>query len=118
MNPRKLEKLSGTVQRFLSDILGKEISDPRLRGAIVNRVVLSSDGSSARVFYSLMGSEEDERQCREAMASALPFIRRRLAAFLETRTVPVLQFVYDSSIREGELVLSAIRKLGRDTSPD
>jgi len=118
LNPRKLEKLSVPVQRFLSDILGKEISDPRLRGAIVNRVVLSSDGSSARVFYSLMGSEEDERQCREAMASALPFIRRRLAAFLETRTVPALQFVYDSSIREGELVLSAIRKLGRDSSPD
>lgn len=118
MNPRKLEKLSGMVQRFISDILEKEISDPRIRGASVNRVVLSSDGSSARVFYSLIGSEEDERQCREAMASALPFIRRRLAAFLETRTVPVLQFVYDSSIREGELVLSAIRKLGKDTSPD
>jgi ribosome-binding factor A len=118
LNPRKLEILSAMVQRFISDILEKEISDPRLRGASVNRVVLSSDGSSARVFYSLIGSEEDERQCREAMASALPFMRRRLAAYLETRTVPVLQFVYDSSIRDGELVLSAIRKLGRDTTPD
>lgn len=118
MNPRKLEILSVMVQRFISDILGKEISDPRLRGASVNRVVLSNDGSSARVFYSLIGSEDDERQCREAMASALPFIRRRLAACLETRTVPVLQFIYDSSIRDGELVLSAIRKLGRDTTPD
>lgn len=118
MNPRKLEKLSGSVQLFISDILGREISDPRLRGASVNRVVLSNDGSSARVFYSLIGSEEDERQCREAMVSALPFIRRRLAALLETRTVPALQFVYDSSIREGELVLSAIRKLGKDSPPD
>lgn len=118
MNPRKLEKLSGTVQLLISDILGKEISDPRLRGATVNRVVLSSDGSSARIFYSLIGSEEDERQCREATASALPFIRRRLAALLDTRTVPSLQFVYDSSIREGELVLSAIRKLGKGSTPD
>jgi len=31
LNPRKLEKLSGMVQRFISDILEKEISDPRLR---------------------------------------------------------------------------------------
>ena len=106
------------VQMYISGILEKEISDPRLRGVLVNRVVLSSDGSSARIFFSLIGTAEEEKQCRDAMTSALPFIRRRLASMLETRTVPALQFIFDSSIREGELVLSAIRKLGKDTAPD
>lgn len=118
MNPRKLEILSGMVQRHISVILEREISDPRLSGVVVNRVVLSRDGSSARVFYSLIGSPEEEQQCREAMIPALPFIRRRLAAMLETRTVPAIQFIFDSSIKEGEEVLSAIRKLGRDKPPD
>jgi ribosome-binding factor A len=118
LNPRKQEKLSGAVQRYISDILGREVSDPRLCGATVNRVLLSGDGSGARVFYSMVGSLEEQQSCREAMESAAPFIRRRLASMLETRTVPVLQFIFDSSIRQGEEVLSVIRKMERDAVPD
>jgi ribosome-binding factor A len=118
LNPRKLEKLSGQILRCISGILEKEISDPRLHGATVNRVLLSGDGSSARVYISKLGSPEDESECSMAMGSALPFIRRRLAAMMETRTVPALHFIYDSSIKEGEEVLTAIRKLGRDSAPD
>ncbi len=118
MNSRKLEILSGAVQRHVSSIIEREVSDPRISGVIVNRVVLSSDGSSARVFYSLIGTPEEEQQCREAMVTALPFIRRRLASMLETRTVPSLQFIFDSSVKEGEQVLSAIRQLERDKPSD
>ncbi len=118
MNPRKLEKLSGVVQRHVSDILSREVSDPRLRGATVNRVLMSGDGAGARVYYSMIGSPEEQQDCMEAMESATPFIRRRLASMMETRTVPVLQFIFDSSIRRGEEVLKVIRKMERDAIPD
>lgn len=118
MNKRKLEVLSEQILRMLSTILEKDISDPRLLGAGVNRVLLSGDGSSARVYISRPGTPEEEKDCREAMGSALPFMRRRLASMMETRTVPALHLIYDSSVREGEEVLSALRKLGKDSAPD
>ncbi len=114
MDVRRVERLSEQFRLLISGILEKDISDPRLEFVTVNRVSLSKDGSFATVFFSMIGSEDDIIQSRNAMESASGFIRRELAGKVRLRTVPKLQFVYDRSLEEGEKILGIIRELNTD----
>jgi ribosome-binding factor A len=114
MDQRRVERLSEQIRLLISDILDKDISDPRLELVNINRIRLVKDGSFATVFYSRLGSESDIDECEAAMNSASGFIRRGLSARMSLRTVPKLRFVYDRSLEEGERILGIIRKFGDD----
>jgi len=114
MDARRVERLSEQFRLLISGILEKDISDPRLEYVTVNRVSLSKDGSFATVFFSMIGSEDDITQSRNAMESASGFIRRELAGKVHLRTVPKLDFVYDRSLEEGEKILGIIREFNTD----
>jgi len=111
MDRRRIERLSEQIRIIISDILEKDISDPRLEFVNVNRVRLAKDGSFATVYYSRVGSGAEDEDCRSAMMSASGFIRRTLASRMDLRTVPKLRFVYDMSLEEGERILGLIREL-------
>ena len=114
MDARRVERLSEQFRLLISGILEKEVSDPRLEFVTVNRVCLSKDGSFATVFFSMIGSEDNIVQSRNAMESASGFIRRELAGKVRLRTVPKLRFVYDRSLEEGEKILGIIREINPD----
>jgi len=114
MDQRRIERLSEQIRMLISNILEKDISDPRLELVNINRVRLAKDGSFATVFYSRVGSESDIEDCEAAMNSASGFIRRGLSARMHLRTVPKLHFTYDRSLEEGERILGIIRELEDD----
>ena len=114
MDQRRVERLSEQIRMLISDILDKNISDPRLEMVNINRILLAKDGSFATVFYSRVGSESDIEDCKAAMKSASGFIRCGLSARMSLRTVPKLRFVYDRSLEEGEKILGILREFGDD----
>ncbi len=114
MDQRRVERLSEQIRMLISDILEKDISDPRLELVNINRVRLAKDGSFATVFYSQAGSESDLEGCEAAMSSASGFIRHGLSARMNLRIVPKLRFTYDRSLEEGERILGIIREFEDD----
>jgi ribosome-binding factor A len=114
MDERRVERLSEQLRMLISDILEKQVSDPRLEFVNVNRVRLAKDGSFATVFYSMLGSDDDVEECRTAMESASGYIRRELSSRMSLRTVPKLRFHYDRSLEEGEKILGILREIEDD----
>jgi ribosome-binding factor A len=114
MDERRVERLSEQLRILISDILEKDVSDPRLEFVNINGVRLAKDGSFATVFYSMLGSETAVEECMAAMDSASGFIRRELSARMSLRTVPKLRFHYDRSMEEGEKVLGILREFEDD----
>lgn len=96
---------------LVSEIIQREISDPRLDSVVVNRVELARDGSFARLFVSSYLPEAKSDEIKKALRKASGFIRKNLASRLDLRIVPSLRFQWDDSVKEGEEVLSALRKL-------
>lgn len=108
---RRTEKINAAIQTDISDII-RRLKDPRLQNLIsVTEVIISGDLKHARVFISVLGSEEEKRESLKGLSSAAGFIRKELAERLTLRYVPELLFERDDSIEHGSHVLDIIMKL-------
>jgi ribosome-binding factor A len=77
----------------------------------ITQVSTSPDLRHAKVFVSVMGSEEEKRDTMVGLRSATPFVRRELGSRLALRFIPELRFMLDESIEEGDRVLRLMDRL-------
>ncbi|MDX2438419.1 MAG: 30S ribosome-binding factor RbfA [Acidobacteriota bacterium] len=95
-------RLEGEIRSVLSELLRLEVNDPRLTDVTVSGIKLSADRSKARVYFSVIGDEERERQAADGFSAAASFMRRRLGQTMRLRVVPTLDFHRDTSYEYGD----------------
>ena len=105
---RRSERVSELVLRELSQLLVRELKDPRLRGITLTRVAMDDDLRHGRVYFSHL---EGKRRAADALAgfkSASGFIKREIGRALNLRRTPELEFEFDPGLehaaRIGELL--------------
>jgi len=100
-NQQRRRRIEEQVQRELSEILRLELRDPRVGMVTISGVELSPDLSYAKVFYTVLGSENQRKSCEKALAHARGFLRSALGQRLSLRVTPELRFAFDNSIENG-----------------
>ncbi len=119
MGTRRRERVGELIREELSDLIRREVKDPRLSGLIsVTEVVTSPDLRHARVFVSIMGTEEEKQQVEKGLAAAKGFLRRGLGERLTLRYTPELIFQRDESIERGSRLLQLIEEVAPSDSTD
>ncbi len=108
---QRTRRLDSQIQQELMELLQREMKDPRIGFATITRVETARDLSSARVWVSVLGSEEEREQSIAALVAAAPWLRRRLASRLTLRNVPQLVMRRDESIEAGDRVLRLLREI-------
>jgi ribosome-binding factor A len=116
-------RLEGEIRAVLAELLRFSVKDPRLDDVTVSAIQLSPDRTLARVFYSLIGDAERERQAADGFTAAAAFMRRELGHRMRMRTVPALEFQRDTSYEYGDRIERLLGQLhtepaGTDDSPD
>ena len=107
------DRVSGHIQRILSDLLQKDIKDPRLEMVTITYVKLSGDLRKARIYFTTPAPKNIER-AMEGFKSAHGYIKRILAQNLGLRYMPDIDFLYDKSFDYA----SHINKLLKSTKTD
>ena len=112
---RRRERTSKLIQREISELLKREVNDPRLSELIsVTEVSLSPDLRYAKIFVSILGSEANKRDMLAGFNIASGFLRRELASRLKMKYVPQLTFHYDNSIERGTRLLELIGQVSAE----
>ncbi len=112
---RRRKQLGQLIRRELSELLQREVKDPRIKGIItITEVNLSPDLTQAKVFVSVMGSEQEKAETFEGLAAASGFLRHELGERLFLRRIPELSFERDNSIEQGGRVLELIEQVARE----
>ncbi len=113
----RADRVSGQIRKKLSELLYKEIKDPRLNGVLITGVKMSRDLRLATIYFTKTQIPPEDTQYREeamkGFQSALSFIKRTLAQSLGLRYMPDFKFHYDESFEYGariESVLKALRQ--------
>jgi len=105
----RIERVNSLIRQEISDLLQRQVKDPRLGDFIaVTEVVTSPDLKFAKVFVSRIGNEEEKQEVLSALASASGFFRRELAKRLKMRYTPELSFQWDDSIERGNRISQLI----------
>jgi len=109
MTSRRVARLNDAFREEISDLLRRQVKDPRLTGFItITRVETSADLSHARVYVSVMGNEEDRNEAMRGLEAASSFLRREIGHRLALRRAPELRFHRDDSIEQGARVLDLL----------
>lgn len=111
MSSRRRERVGDLLRDEVSEIIQREMSDPRLGFVSITRVELSPDLKYARMFVSVMGSEDERAASLVALNNASGFIRRQLAPRLRMRVIPGVSFRLDRSMEHAENVARILRDL-------
>jgi ribosome-binding factor A len=112
MANRRIERLNEQLRREISDILRREVRDPRIGTPTITRVEVTPDLWVARVFVRSAGSPAEREQMLAGLEGAAAFIRRELRG-LRVRRVPELRFEIDQTLEHA----SRIEELLREVAP-
>ncbi len=116
----RADRVGGLIQKVLSNILNKNIRDPRLKMVTITGVKVSRDLKQARIYFTTSGGIQKKDDTIEGFNSAHGFIKRTLAHELDLRYMPHLKFFYDESLEYGahidELIESTKSKNGSNHS--
>jgi ribosome-binding factor A len=109
-NPHRQEKLGELIAVELSDLLRTRVKDPRVGFASVTHVEVSGDLRHAKIFVSVLGTEDEQAATIQALKHATGFLRHELAGRIVLRYMPELVFKLDTSIEQGARILELIRQ--------
>jgi ribosome-binding factor A len=114
----RIERVNNLIRQEISDLLQRQVKDPRLGSFIaVTEVSTSPDLRYAKIFVSRMGSEEERRETLSGLEAATGFFRNKLAKNLRLRRIPELSFHWDDSIERGAHLLQLIDKVSAKNPP-
>lgn len=112
---RRTERLNDLFREEISRILQHQVRDPRLAGLLsITHVDISPDIRYAKVFVSILGSEEEKTQALEGLGRAQGFFRRELAHKLNLRRIPQLSFHRDDSMETAAQVLGLMGQVAKE----
>jgi len=114
----RADRVSGLIQEVLSELLKKNIHDPRLATATISGVKMSRDLRLARIYFTVYGDSKKSEAAAQGFESARGFIKRSLAPRLGLRYMPDLKFFYDESFDYGNQIEQLLEKITTDNGPD
>ena len=113
---RRTQQMGEFLREEVTDIIRTELDDPRLGFWTITHVEVSQEIRSARIFVSVLGTEQERTDTLKALRGAAGFIRTHLKPRMRTRIIPDLEFRDDRSMEHAEEIDRTLRELHRDDS--
>jgi ribosome-binding factor A len=112
---RRIERVNELLRQEVSQLICRELKDPRLALIVtVTEVNTSADLSAAKVFISVMGTPKEKEEALTSLTAAGGFFRKELASRLSMRRVPELIFRRDDSIERGAHLLELLDRVAAE----
>ncbi len=108
---QRASRVAEELRKVITQILMEELSDPRLGFVTVTKVLVTDDLRLGKIFYSVLGSEEQKATTQEALDEELGNIRRHVAQQLDMRYAMEIRFELDNSIDHSFRIDDILKKI-------
>jgi ribosome-binding factor A len=103
-------RIEGEMQRVLSELISREVKDPRVGSVTITEVKVANDMSTARIFFTPFASKNPPEDVKEGLTRASGFLRGEVGRRLGLRHAPKLEFEYDDSFEKAAKLTALIDK--------
>ena len=114
--PNRGFRVADQIQRDLSELIARELKDPRVGMVTINAVEVTPDYAHAKVFFSLLNGDPEETAT--GLNAAAGFLRNGLFKRLHIHTVPTLHFIFDLTTERAADMNALIAKAVASRSKD
>jgi len=105
------DRLGDQIRAEVSEIVAREVHDPKVGLITITKVQVTSDLQIARVFYTTMANEAARTETAKALQRATPFVRHQLAGRLTLRRMPEIEFRFDQSVEQHDRIEKLIQQI-------
>lgn len=113
----KQDRMAWRIRQILSELLLREVADPRLHGVTVTEVELDQELQFARVYVNALGEEFRSDDVLHGLSRAKGFLRREVGKRVRLRKTPDLAFIWDERYSQGERMNQIISSLDIPPAP-
>lgn len=106
------------MREEVSQIVIRELVDPRMGFVTVTRVEVTPDLREATVFVSVIGDETEVRKTFAGLEHSAPYVQRRIAKDIELKNTPKIRFVVDESIKKSARIAELLKKISDERGED
>ena len=103
--------MNDRIHQILSQLLLREVADPRLRGITLTEIRVDPELVVAKIYVSALGDESREQDVMKGLKRARGYLRRELAKRIRLRTTPELFFYWDYTLEHAERINQIISGL-------
>lgn len=107
----RLQRIADRIRQELSEMLIREISDPRLQQIYVTDVRVDRELAFADIYVSAVEGADRSEEILAGLKSASGFMRRALAARVDLRTFPRLRFHWDPTPEHADQIEKLLAQL-------
>ncbi|MFA0731393.1 MAG: hypothetical protein LKKZDAJK_002500 [Candidatus Fervidibacter sp.] len=112
---RRVERANKLLREIIGDFLLYRLKDPRLQFVTITEVQVSPDFQHGKVYFTVLGDEQQERAALQALESAEPLIREEINRNVHWRFIPRLTFIVDKRIEKAMHVLSLLDQIAQNS---
>ncbi|HKD39768.1 MAG TPA: 30S ribosome-binding factor RbfA [Myxococcaceae bacterium] len=106
------DRVGQEIQAAIASLITRgELRDPRIGFITITGVKVSPDLRVAKVYYSMLGTDQERSESQKGLEAAKGFIRREVTARIQLRVSPEIYFVFDKSIVEGDKIDRLLREV-------
>jgi ribosome-binding factor A len=110
----RMRRINEVLREVVGAAVSTELSDPRIGFVTVTSVETSPDLRTAKVFVSVLGSEEEREATLAGLRSSHGVIQSRIAAETRMKRTPTLTFRYDDTIEKGARISELLEDVEDD----
>ena len=118
MSEQRAQRVAETIRKEISSLLIKGLKDPRIGFVTITSVDVTSDLRQAKVFYTLMGSQDGRKETQAGLDSCSSYIRQQLGRYLRLRFIPEIHFEYDASFDYGQNIERLLNEVRTEEPQD
>jgi ribosome-binding factor A len=118
MNFKRADRVAELIRADMSEIIMKEVKDPRLHSVTITSVKITDDLRNAKIYFVEMGKDEYSPEIKAGLTKASGFIRRELGKRLQLRCVPELAFVHDESFGYGNRIEKLLAQIAQQENKE
>ncbi len=112
MQYKRKDRVGDQIRKEVSHIIQSELKDPGIGFVTITDVELSEDLKSARIFYSVLGSEKNRVDSSRALQRAVFFVQHEIGKRMRLKFTPRIKFIFDDSLEKGARIEKALERLG------
>ena len=111
MEYQRSDRVGDLILEVIAELLRKDIRDPRVQAVTLTGTRVSKDLRHARVYFNLLGGQNDHSEVLAGLKSATGFIRAKVGKQLKLRFVPAIEFTYDDTEDEAQRIDELLKQV-------
>lgn len=117
MAKKRVARLNEQLKRELTALIQFEVRDPRIGMVTITDVEVSPDLYHARVYFTLLGDDDQRRTAAEGLRAAAGFLRTEIGRRMHIRRAPELHFTLDETLEHAARIEQLLREARGDARP-